>query len=180
MLRGESEGRPGCLCLLFFFGQIVGIDGVSEYEKALVKEFRDEIQTHVDGGDQVFVPAAAVGKIALEQGAQGSEDQIIGEHQRHGTGHIGGRMEGITPIEGEVPQHAQHQSDQIAYPVGQMEELIEQGKGPDLDDARRGGDQGVFDSADQFFFHYRLPFCVYGRWDYSTSGGKRKARVYLP
>ena len=94
----------------------------------------------------------SAGQLMLQQGAQRGEDRVVAGDLQHGQGHVGRGFEGELPVEGEVPEHGEHQGDQIAHPVGQMQQLIEQGKAHDLDEPGADGEEGERGHPDPFFF----------------------------
>ena len=70
---------------------------------------------------------------------------------QHGDRHVGSGFERELPVEREVPEHRKDERGQVADPVGQVREFIEQGKGAELDEACAGGKQGEFDDSPEFF-----------------------------
>ena len=96
-----------------------------------------------------------------QPGGQGGEHAVKGEHQGHGLGHAAGGLEGIAPVQGEVPQHRQGQGDEIAGPVAPGRQLVEQGEGRQLDDPRGEGEEEKLDGAQDFLaVHGARPFSI--------------------
>ena len=56
--------------------------------KALEEELGNEVQTHVDERNKIFVPAEGVCKKMLKPGRRGREHAVVQEHEQHGLRHI--------------------------------------------------------------------------------------------
>jgi len=82
---------------------------------------------------------------------QGREHHVKTEHLCHGHGYVGRGLEGVFPVEREIPQNRENQGYQAGYPVV-LDEYLNDGEGGDPDHAGGYGKQGEF---------YRL---FYGRF----------------
>ena len=114
----------------------------------------------VDGKQEDVLVGRDAEQPVAEDRRQRREHGVVAQNQRHGLRHIVGAFERELPVQREVPHHRRNQRNQIARPVAPLGQLIEQREQPDLDDARRGGEQHKFDRApDLFLFlHRRYPF----------------------
>ena len=128
-----------------------GINGSTKDKEPLIQKFCGEIQYHIDGRYQVFVPQQAGCQEIAQQGGKGGKDPVVGRNLCHGHGHVGRGLEGELPVQGEIPQHAQNKGDQVAGPVGKGRKLIEQGKGCQFNQPGTDGKKGEFENPDPFF-----------------------------
>lgn len=161
--------------LLFLFR---GVNGLAEDEESVIEKFGDEIGYHAYGKHEVFVPADG-GEGVAAPGGQGSEYQIEAGHLQHGNGDVARGAEGYIAVKGEIPQHGEDKSCEIADPVVPAEDLVHQRESKDLDYAGAGRKQSEFYSAGKFFFavHLASPFGgKYKRMIYSASG-KIKTKI---
>ena len=111
----------------------------------LEEEFGGDVQEHVDAGDEVFVPADVFGEPVAEDGGRGGEDSVVGGDEEHRLGDVRGAAEGELPVQGEVPQDAQGEGDEVGRPIGPVQQLVQQGKTADLNEPRAGGEQHEFE-----------------------------------
>ncbi len=111
----------------------------------LEEEFGGDVQEHVDAGDEVFVPAEVFGEPVAEDGGGGGEDGVIGRHQEHRPGDVRRAAEGELPVQGEVPEDAQCQCDQIGGPIRPVEQFVQEGEAADFDESRAGGEEYEFE-----------------------------------
>ena len=132
-----------------------GVHGAPVHHQPVIDIFRDQIQHHVQKRHQILVPMEGIRQIAAQQGGQGREGTVVQQHQRHGLWDVVGALEGELSVQGEVPQHREGQSDEIAGPVAPVQQLIEQGKGGHFDGPGGDGEQGEFQhpSPLSFVFH---------------------------
>ena len=111
-----------------------GILLVAVYHEFAEQELGNEVCQHGHSKDNVFVDTGPFCQ-GTQPGGQGSKDQVEAEDFGHGDGHIGGRLEGVAAVQREIPQNRKDKRGQISWPVGPMEQFIDQGEGTDLDDA---------------------------------------------
>ena len=86
--------------LLFGF---LGVYALSEDHEAIEQEFGDEIDKHVEDGDEVFVPEELLSQVLLQQSREGSEDGLVSQDLEHGYGDIVGAVECEFPVQREIP-----------------------------------------------------------------------------
>lgn len=103
--------------------QAVGIQGAAKDDESLKKIFRDKINHHINPRHQVFIPQQGFSQIAAEYCRGRREDQIISIHFQHRGRDVGRGPERETPVEGEIPDDGQNQSDQIAGPVAPLRQF---------------------------------------------------------
>ena len=120
--------------------ELVAVDDVF-----LEEEFGGDVQEHVDAGDEVFVPADVFGEPVAEDGRGGGKDGVVGGDEEHRPGDVRGAAEGELPVQGEVPQDAQGEGNQIGGPVRPVEQFVEEGETADLNEPRAGGEQHEFE-----------------------------------
>ena len=144
----------------FLLCALVGVDAAAENHKAVVEVFSGEVQRHVDPGSEIFVPLKPLGQIMFQKGAQRREYRVEQRHQQHGLRHIVGALEGELAVESEVPHNRGHQCHQVAQPVGQADQLVEQSKDRQLNDPRRGGEQHKFQRTEKFLLLFHLFFLL--------------------
>ena len=143
----------------------------------LIQEFRDEIDQHGPGLDEIIIDqglggGGGAGKRVFPgqgggpPGAQGREHQIEQADQQHGFFQVRVRTEGVFPVKGKVPQHGQDQAHQIRQPRRPVEDLVEQRIGNDLDDPGADGEKGKFQRlkglvlSGGFFFGFVHGVCI--------------------
>ena len=136
------------LSILLFLGRtacgFIAVDAFAEDEKALIQEFRREIDDHIEDRHQVFVPLQRLCKVIPKQRGERREYRIVSEDLQHGNGYIRRRVEGELAVERKVPEYAEQQRDQVAGPIVPGGDLVEQRKTAEFNQACTGGEYCEF------------------------------------
>jgi len=90
-----------------------------------------------------------------QQGGDRCKHAIIPEYLEHRDRNIRSGLECELPVECEIPQNRQYQCRQIAYPVPQVKDFIEQREAADFNDTGTDGEQDELYSTLEFLF-----FCI--------------------
>ena len=126
---------PEFLRHLFLVLHFSCINGIPEHVETVVQELQRQVADHIKGCHQILVPVKRVGQVAASDGGDRGEHAVEGEDLQHGHRHVAGGLEGVPAVQGEIPQNRQDEGYEIAGPVAPAGELIQQGKGEELDDA---------------------------------------------
>ena len=84
--------------------QGVCINGAPEDHQAIVEILQNEVSGHIQNRHQIFVPSKGIRQEAAQEGGGWGKDTVEQKHQCHSFRDIVGRLEGVTAVEGEIPQ----------------------------------------------------------------------------
>ena len=126
---------PEFLRHLFLVLHFSCINGISEHVETVVQELKRQVADHIEGCHQILVPEESFGQVIAADSGQWREHAVEGEDLQHGHRHVAGGLEGVPAVQGEIPQNRQDEGYEIAGPVAPAGELIQQGKGKELDAA---------------------------------------------
>ena len=112
------------LRFLWLSGFSVGVEGLSENEKAVIEEFGYEIHDHRSRKHEVFVHAG-MSKRVRPPGGKGREHDVEQRHFCHRCRNVACRVESEFPVEREIPKDGQDERDKIAEPVRRGGKLLQ-------------------------------------------------------
>ena len=107
----------------------------------LPEEFGGDVQEHVDTRNQVLVPPQVFRQPVAQDCGRRGKNRIVGRHKEHRLRNVRGAPEGKLPVQGEIPQDAEGQGDEIGGPIGPVQQLVQQGETAQFDDAGTGRKQ---------------------------------------
>jgi len=139
------------LRFLWLSGFSVGVEGLSENEKAVIEEFGYEIYDHCSCKHKIFV-RAGVSKRVRPPGGKGREHDVEQGHLGHGYGDVARRVECEFSVEGEIPKNGQSERDEITEPMGRRGELFQNRKRRHLYNACAYREKKEFQRTNQFLF----------------------------
>lgn len=137
-----------CMCM----GRLSLVDLVLVNHKALEEELRDEVEEHVDGQNEVWIPKESLGGEMLEPSGGRRENCIVESHESHSARNIRVGLEGEAAVEGEIPKHRKHEGEEVTEPMLEMKKFFKKGETEGLNDARRSRKKNEFECAKSLFF----------------------------
>lgn len=128
------------------------VDLVLVNHKALEEELRDEVEEHVDGQNEVWIPKESLGCEMLEPSGGRRENCIVESHESHSARNIRVGLEGEAAVEGEIPKHRKHEGEEVTEPMLEMKKFFKKGETEGLNDARRSRKKNEFECTKSLFF----------------------------
>lgn len=110
--------------LIFLYGDIVGVDGFAKDEKALKEKLGNKIDQHVERCYEILVPTGFCQYI-FKPGTCRRENGVVCGNEQHAANYVRRTLKRVSSVDGEIPKHAEHQSDEVTDPIIKMQQFVQ-------------------------------------------------------